>query len=492
MKKIIIIIIVLVAVLGGVFLYFTYGGEEELELGEVKRGIIIKEISETGAVEISKKADLSFKNMGRIESIRVEEGDTVKKDSLLAEQNKTNLFLQLEEARRNLEVIRAEEGNVGVSLESARQNLADVEAEAEEDLENAYEDGFNVLKDVYLELYDTYNLTSYFTRTYFSGADNQEALEVKYQIKYYYGNLEDLIESIEEEYSREAVDSALLEVKEKLDSTIDKLEDIRDLTENSANEDKVSSTDKDDLDAKISSVNSEYGDVVSAIQTISSTKVDNQKAISTARSQVSEIENKLTEEGNGLYQARVKEAQAKISLLENEIQEASLRSPSEGQITEVQKETGEIVQAGETVFSFLPSAPFQIKVDIYEGDIIDVEVGDPVRISLVAFEDKIVGGEVLSVNPAEKVVDDVVYYETTIGFKESIEGIKPGMTADIVIETNKKEDVILVPEEAVDESKVRVFQSGEIEEREIETGIEGDDFIEVITGLEEGEKVVLD
>jgi len=38
---------------------------------------------------------------------------------------------------------------------------------------------------------------------------------------------------------------------------------------------------------------------------------------------------------------------------------------------------------------------------------------------------------------------------------------------------------------------VQVFKNGKIEEREIEIGLEGDDFIEVISGLEEGEEVVV-
>ena len=49
------------------------------------------------------------------------------------------------------------------------------------------------------------------------------------------------------------------------------------------------------------------------------------------------------------------------------------------------------------------------------------------------------------IDPAEKIVDNVVYYEVTIDFSNQAEGIKSGMTADIVIETNKKDNVLMIP-----------------------------------------------
>jgi len=94
------------------------------------------------------------------------------------------------------------------------------------------------------------------------------------------------------------------------------------------------------------------------------------------------------------------------------------------------------------------------------------------------------------------MVEGVVYYETTIDFKEVKEGIKPGMTTDIVIETNKEEDVLVISKEAVKKEDgkaiVRVFSKGKLKEREIEIGLEGEDLIEVISGLKEGEQVIIE
>jgi len=146
------------------------------------------------------------------------------------------------------------------------------------------------------------------------------------------------------------------------------------------------------------------------------------------------------------------------------------------------------------VLYFLPEGPFAIKVNIYEGDIIKVKVGDRASISLTAIPDLTFGGEVVAIDPAETIMNDVVYYEVTIALGENIDGIKQGMTADITIETNRKENVLAVPKGAVEKidgkTIVKVLKNGKAEDREIIVGLKGDDLVEVVSGLAEGEKIV--
>jgi len=90
----------------------------------------------------------------------------------------------------------------------------------------------------------------------------------------------------------------------------------------------------------------------------------------------------------------------------------------------------------------------------------------------------------------------VVYYEITIDFEEVPEGVKPGMTADLVIKVDFKENVLIIPEKAAQKKDnrviVEVLRNEVIEERDIEIGLRGsDDMVEVISGLNEGEKIIL-
>ena len=159
----------------------------------------------------------------------------------------------------------------------------------------------------------------------------------------------------------------------------------------------------------------------------------------------------------------------------------------------------------DTIVALLPAVPFEIETDIYEEDVVKINIGNPVDISLIAFPDQIFKGEVASIAPAEKLMDGVVYYKITITFHTPIssgtvekipEGVKPGMTADLIIQTAQKENVLIIDEEGVQEKDDKIFvevlKDGKIEEREIETGLLGsDDMIEIISGLEAGEKVIL-
>ena len=276
----------------------------------------------------------------------------------------------------------------------------------------------------------------------------------------------------------------------------DSLEAVRDVAEDATYRDIISSSDKTSLDTQKSNINTAITNIVNSQQAISTVKVDNEKSINDAKAEVSAIETQLQGSQEGLHQAQINQAQAKISLLENQIQEASLKSPIEGKIIKVDRKAGETVQLNESIVSLLSADPFQIKVDIYEEDIVDVKIGNLVKINLVAFPDQPLIGKVISVDPAEKLINGIVYYEVTIDFIEIKEGIKNGMTADIVIEVSKKENVLVVSKKAVDkindEKKVSVFKKGKVEERKIETGLEGDEFFEVISGLEEGEEVIID
>ena len=525
-KKVIIIIIGSAVVLGfGIHQIFFKEDGADLSLAEVKRTKITKEVSETGVVRKgTEKIDLSFKNSGRVDKIFVEVGEQIEPHQKLAELDTEELLFQLREAEAALtsaradyekiitgptsEEIRVTEADVQkaeVALGNAKQNLEDVKENAQEDLDNALQDALNVLDDAYLELYDCYNLVSYLQRTYFYSGTDQTAAEIKYKLRGHYKSLEDLIDIAKETFLESDIDLALSEAKDSLEEASDNMETLRDLSDSSSYVDSVTASDKSSITTQKASVNSVYADVSDAAQDISGTKITNRININTAQAEVSSAESALqkTEEELAfltadprsedveLYRSKVTQAESKVSQLRTKLEDAVLKSPFAGQVSRIEKEEGELVQPQDIVITILPASPFQIKVDIYEEDIVEVNVGDSVKINLVAFPEEPLLGEVSAIDPAEKMIEGVVYYETTITFKETREGIKSGMTADVDIETAKKENILAVPEDAVEENKVEVFSDNKREIREIETGMEGEDLIEVVSGLQEGERVIV-
>lgn len=497
-KTVSIITILALLIVFGVYKVFIQKGKPVLSFVKVSRGTVSQEVSETGTVEKGEKINLAFKNSGRVEKIYVKVGDKIETKQNLAKLNTNELLLQLKEAEASLQVIQAEKANTEVSLKDAQQNLEDAVALAEENLANAYQDALNALDDAYLKIYNAYTTVSFVKRTYFERGD-QESISVadnKDKISRNLDQAKFYIDNTKKTLKNEDIDTALLKVNEALINTKDALEIVRNVAETGAYKDIVSSADRVSLDTQKLNVNTANSNIVSARQNISTIKINNTANINTAKAKVSEIENQLNENQEGLYQAKIKQAEAGVALLKHQIEEGVLKSPTNGQVTNIEIREGEMVQSGQLVISMISDNPFQITVDIYEEDVVKLAIGNAVDVKLTAFPDKIFKGKLISVDPAEKLIEGVVYYEAKIELEDYPETIKLGMTADITIKTMARENVLAIPEAAIEEkdskTTIQVLKGKNLETREIEIGLKGSNgMVEVISGLEEGEEVAI-
>ena len=504
------IIIVIVVILAGIvaFQFLTGNGKEELELAKVVKGDVSEEISETGQVQKGEKINLSFKNAGRIEVIYAKVGGSVSRGSLIAKLDTANLSIQLKEAEAALAIYQAKldkllagAGQEEIKIAQTKINNEQIDLDtAGQNFTDAYEDALNILEDAYLKSYNAQNKADSIQRAYFIKND-QEGLTVKQnkdKIVTAVSEIKSYLDKANLNEDREDINNALSQSKEGLADISDALRTIRETCEEPSYRDTISSADKTSLDTHRNNINDALTDVVNAQQTI----VSKQLAIDSVKGDLQKAEDELAQliapprqEDISLYQSQVDQPQAQVDVLENRIEDAYLRSPAKGEIAEINKRVGELVQQ-DVVATLLPNDPYAIEVNIYEEDIVRVDIEDPVDISLIAFPDKTFSGKVTSIDPAERLIDGVVYYKIIITFEETPEGIRPGMTADLVIKTASRENVLLVPEEAVQtrdgKTMVMILENGQSKEREVVLGLEGDDYFEVISGLEEGEEVILE
>jgi RND family efflux transporter MFP subunit len=192
----------------------------------------------------------------------------------------------------------------------------------------------------------------------------------------------------------------------------------------------------------------------------------------------------------------IKQRENELADAKNNLGKYFLYSPIDGVISKQDLKVGEVVTAHLPVIEVISDSEFEIVADIYEEDIVKIEIGSIAEISLPAFPQKVFKGKIIFIEPAEKIVEGVVYYEIKIAFEEDLpKGIKPTMTADVVIQTDKRENVLAVPREAIKKVKeknlVEVLVDDLIQEREVEIGLRGDTLVEIVSGLEEGEKVII-
>ncbi|MCK4520502.1 HlyD family efflux transporter periplasmic adaptor subunit [Candidatus Parcubacteria bacterium] len=532
-KSIIIIAVILIVVVLVGYQKFFKEAELPFTLAEVVRGDISQEISETGEIKKGEEINLNFKSTGIIEKIYVDKGDIVDKGAVLIKIDDSQLQIQLIEAKAGLDLYQAtldkllagsspEEiqvsqttvDNAETTLENAQKNLDDVWAKADEDLNQAYEDALNVLDDAYLKIYNAFNVVDSVLETYFS-KETQESTRVKRKVESIETNMNAVktyVDSARASSTNENIDSALSKMKTVLEDVYSALTVIRETSENPLYHNPVSAADKSSLDTHRGYISTALTNTVNSQQTISSAKITNTTNINTAEATVSSAQGALKaaqdalavlsaeprQEDIDLYQAQVNQAKAKVRLLENQIYEAVLRSPADAQITKLHKKVKEMAQPSlqDPVISLLPLVLFEIEVNIYEEDVIKMDIGNPVDISLIAFPSQTFQGEVISIDPAQELIDGVVYYKATINPGEIPDQVKPGMTADLIIKTAFKENVLIIPEDGIqykeDKKIVEVFKDGSVEEREVVIGLQGSDYmVEVVSGLKEGENIVL-
>ncbi len=146
--------------------------------------------------------------------------------------------------------------------------------------------------------------------------------------------------------------------------------------------------------------------------------------------------------------------------------------------------------------SLIPDAKLQVDVNLSEGNVGGVRAGQPVSISLDAFPDASWQGTVAKVDPAQTIVGGAVYYKTKVLFSVPDDRVKPGMTANVLIETGSASSTLVVPASAVQTSgtstvAVRI-ENGKTINRNVTTGLKSrNGLVEITSGLSEGQEVVI-
>ena len=264
---------------------------------------------------------------------------------------------------------------------------------------------------------------------------------------------------------------------------------------------------KDESGEDSSTAKTKYSSVLSAEAAYhNAQKVYGEGKISLAKS--SNTATKAAEIANAQYKATIQasvnttgmsalqaaEAIAKLSLTKS-----ALYAPFAGIVTQKDIEIGELASSTKPVMTIQGATASEISADVPESDAIKVQVGQLATVTFDAFSaTEQWQAEVLSVAPAAKVVGGVPTYEIKVAVKNPSEKIKTGLTANVVVHTAKKSDVIGIQRRAIvargDKQYVNILGTdGKTQEKEVTTGLLGSDgIIEVTSGLSAGDKVVVE
>jgi len=139
---------------------------------------------------------------------------------------------------------------------------------------------------------------------------------------------------------------------------------------------------------------------------------------------------------------------------------------------------------------------FQVVVPFEESDAAKVAPNQKVDVTFDAVPDLTRVGTVVAVAPTGSSISSVINYYVTVVLNETDPRLKDGQTAQARVVTNQVEDVLTVPNSAVrkrgDQSSVTVVDADGVEQQvRFQAGLVGDDRTQVISGLKEGQQVVL-
>lgn len=499
------IIIVLALVIGGCVVKGRDKSGDVLTEA-VRRQGLKRSVLATGQVVSKTDLSLSFKVSGVVEKVAVAEGQAVKSGDVLATLGQRDQLAALTSARGALaqaqanyqrvvdgasseEVVVAQRAvdAAKVTLDNAKTSLKNTVAQQDVLVQNAYKALLNTGLQAVSAVGNSNATTPTVSGTY-TGTEQGTYLIQQEGSYFYLSGLE-------------------VRGNEKIETALPSPLGTKGLYLQFPSG-YVVGTDRWTVDipnTKASGYVAAYNAHQSALQTRTASVDAATAQVSSAQVALSQAEASLALKKAAARPAELEAAQAQVLSAQGQVQSALaslentvVRAPADGVITSVDIKVGELASALKTVLVLQDVANLHVEANVSEANIAAVKTGQVVDLTFDALgPDRHFKGTVQFVNPASVVVSGVVNYKVTFAV-ENVSDIKPGMTANVTVLIEEKQDVLAVPVRAVISSNgkktVRVVTDQKkkaYRDQEVTLGLEADGgLVEVTGGLSEGETVI--
>ena len=194
-----------------------------------------------------------------------------------------------------------------------------------------------------------------------------------------------------------------------------------------------------------------------------------------------------------------KVAQAAYDDAMSQLSETVITSPINGVVI------GKPIPAGQTVAQGISNpmviltvadmSQMQIETQVDESDIGKIKVGQQASFTVDAYPGKSFSGTVERISQKATVQQNVVYYGVVINVNGGGDLLKPTMTARVTINTGESKAVLTLPLSALkmqnNQQYVVIQRGGKTENVPVTMGLSGEDRVEITSGVQEGDQVVL-
>jgi HlyD family secretion protein len=478
----IISILIIVALIVAIYFIFFRGkvnSESSFVTEIVKKSSITTTVTGVGQIETSDTIDLKPKVSGDITYIGVKVGQEVKTGSLIASLDSREAKLALENAELSLEELIKDPDNV--SLNQKQKAVV-----------KAYNDGFNntslaivdftsIISELESFLYNGYLGSRNVSMVGGKGREQADIVD-----KYFYDaqkslkNLSKFYKNVgssdEKDKVEELVDMSY-ETSRLFSLTLNESQKLFNLIVNEREE--QGSADTLTMQSDLSSWFSTSNSYIDKFMTNGTTILES----------IDALQDLL----DGALSIDIKSAQLNVEEKKNAYNDHFIRAPISGIIASLDASIGDTVNAS---IGTLVTKQKIATISLNEVDITSVVMGQDVNLTFDAISKLSILGKVYEISPTGTVSSGVVTYDVKISFSDDDERVKSGMSVNIEIITAQKNDILVVSSGVVktrnNSSYVEVIDEFKnIQRKEVEIGISDDTLVEIISGLKEGDIVVL-
>ncbi len=220
------------------------------------------------------------------------------------------------------------------------------------------------------------------------------------------------------------------------------------------------------------------------------------------RAEVNAVEDQLREADVASAEAQVARAQASLDNAKTALDYTTITAPRDGVILQRFVEEGTMVTSGKSsiaqgtdVVLLGDVSEMFVEVSLDEADVGMVEAGQGAEITVDAFPEERFGGTITRIDPQALTQQNVTTVLVTVRIDEAGPRLKPGMTATCDFVIGRAENVLCLPNLAVEERQgehiVLVREGEEAVPTAVEIGLVGDNLTEIRSGLQEGDEIVL-
>lgn len=505
------IIIALALVIYGTTKAFSGNSSQTTYLvGAVEKSTIITSVSGTGQVSALNQVDLKSKVSGDVVYVGVTNGQRVQAGTLIAQIDARDAEISLENAKISYEKLTAIDP---LNVTKAENALTD----AKDSNKKAIEDGFTAVADTFIDLPDTISGLNDMLNNYQTGYLNSN------KVRPYGPTAMNYLDKASASYAsaQEAYDTTF--AKYKNISRSSPTSSIEGIISDSYNTTKaisqaVKSTkdlfdyikDQDPTKQTGSTATTAQSDLTSWTEKTNSSLASLQSAknslISSVNS-VTEKQNDLNDLKTGADPLDIRSQELTLEQKRTAYQDYFIRAAFDGTVANMDLKKGNSLSNGNSFGSLITSQKIA-EITLNEVDVAKVKVGQKATLTFDAIPDLTITGKVIDVDLIGTASQGVVSYDVKIGFDLEDDQVKSGMSVSASIVTDLKQDVLTVPSAAIKiqngTSYVQVVDNSIAtttgntgttlvsapEQREVVTGISDDTVTEIISGLQEGDKII--